>query len=89
MENNKLAFIKELQSLLNVGPAMAKRLYSIGITPAKQLKKSDPEKVYEELRQAEGGMLDICVLYQIRGAIWNIPWWECKNLTRRKLKKRN
>ena len=69
----------DLQSLINIGPATAKRLCSIGITESSQLKRSNPEKVYEKLKQKEGGQLDICVLYQIRGAILNAPWWICKN----------
>lgn len=68
-----------LQSLINIGPATAKRLCSIGITTPLQLKKSNPEKVYEKLKQNEGGHLDICVLYQLRGAVLDIPWWKCKN----------
>lgn len=73
--------LKNLESLANIGPATAKRLHSIGITTAKQLKKSNPEKIYEKLRINEGGILDKCVLYQIRGAILEIPWWVCKNIS--------
>jgi len=71
---------EDLQSLRNIGPAIAKRLYAIGITTPAQLKKSNPEKVYEKLKQKEGGVLDKCVLYVLRGAILNTPWWVCKNL---------
>jgi len=70
---------QDLQSLINIGPAIAKRLYSIGITTPSQLKKSNPEKVYEKLKQNEGGVLDKCVLYVLRGAILNVPWWVCKD----------
>jgi hypothetical protein len=73
--------IEELQALVNVGPATAKRLYAIGITTSKQLKASDPEKIYEKLKRNEGGVLDKCVLYQIRGAILEIPWWVCKDIS--------
>jgi predicted flap endonuclease-1-like 5' DNA nuclease len=37
--------IKKLQSLVNIGPATANRLYSIGITTPRQLKRSNPERV--------------------------------------------
>lgn len=70
---------QDLQSLINIGPAIAKRLYSIGINTPSQLKKSNPEKVYEKLKQNEGGVLDKCVLYVLRGAILNVPWWDCKD----------
>jgi nucleotidyltransferase/DNA polymerase involved in DNA repair len=68
----------KLESLINIGPATVKRLHSIGIKTPSQLLKSNPEKVYEKLQKKEGGRLDICVLYQLRGAILNIPWWVCK-----------
>jgi len=78
MKNKKAT--EDLQSLINIGPAIARRLYAIGITTSSQLKKSNPEKIYEELKQMEEGSLDKCVLYVLRGAILNIPWWVCKDL---------
>lgn len=82
MKNNhrKSEIIKELQTLYNIGPAIARRLYTIGFRTLEQVKKSDPEKVYERLRVKEGGKLDKCVLYVLRGAILDIPWWECKDI---------
>lgn len=70
--------VDDLQSLMNIGPAIAKRLRSIGINSAAQIIKSDSEAIYERLKRKEGGKLDICVLYQLRGAIQNTPWWTCK-----------
>lgn len=70
---------QNLQSLMNIGPAIAKRLHLIGITTPSQLKKTNPEKVYEKLKKNEGGVLDRCVLYVLRGAILNAPWWVCKD----------
>ena len=70
---------RDLRSLINIGPAIAKRLHSIEITTPSQLKKSNPEKVYEKLKKNEGGVLDRCVLYVLRGAILNAPWWVCKD----------
>lgn len=71
--------IKELQTLCNVGPRTAERLYFAGIKTVAEMKKSNPEELYEKLKAKEGGMLDRCVLYQVRGAILDIPWWECKD----------
>lgn len=76
----KSAIIKHLQSLRNIGPAAAEDLYLLGIKTPEQMKKSDPDKLYEKLRKKSGGKLDKCVLYQFQGAILDIPWWECKNL---------
>ncbi|MFH1798802.1 MAG: helix-hairpin-helix domain-containing protein [Candidatus Omnitrophota bacterium] len=78
-QNKKINAVKDLQSLHNIGPAIAERLYSIGITTARQMKQSNPEKTYEELKKKEGGKLDKCVLYVLRGAILDIPWCKCKD----------
>jgi len=48
---------------MNIGPAIAKKLHLTGITTPSQLKKYNPEKVYEKLKKNEGGVLDRCVLY--------------------------
>ncbi len=77
-KGNKKA-TEDLQALINIGPAIAKRLYAIGITTPVQLKKSNPEKIYEKLKQKEGGVLDNGVLYVLRGAILDAPWWVCKD----------
>ena len=75
--------IKSLQSLQNIGPATAERLYSIGIKTPEQMKQANPEKLYERLKRKSGGQLDKCVLYQFRGAVSNIPWPKCKDQTGR------
>jgi hypothetical protein len=83
-QNKILEDNENLQSLINIGPTTAKRLNSIGITKSTQLRNLDPEETYEKLKEAEGGILDKCVLYQLRGAVLNIPWWLCKDLTKNK-----
>ena len=84
-QNKKSAAIKCLQTLRNIGPAAAEDLYSIGIETPEQMKNSDPDKLYEELKKRSGGKLDRCVLYQFQGAVLDIPWWECKNLQKKSL----
>ena len=80
MNKDKQQTIKDLQTLQNIGPATAKRLYLIGIKTLKQMKQSDPEKLYRRLKEKEGDSLDKCVLYQLRGAILDVPWPKCKNM---------
>ncbi|MCK4613479.1 MAG: hypothetical protein KAU14_01650, partial [Thermoplasmata archaeon] len=48
-----------------------------------QMKQTDPERLYEELRTRNGGKLDRCVLYQFRGAVIDVPWPRCKDLRER------
>ncbi|GEM_PF-2096050 len=46
------------------------------------MRQSDPEEMYEKMKESGGGKLDRCVLYLFQGAVLDIPWWECKNLTK-------
>jgi len=73
--------IKRLQTLRNIGPATAEKLYSIGVETPEQLKRCNPEILYEKLRYKAGGKLDKCVLYQLQGAVLDIPWPECKGFS--------
>lgn len=74
--------IRSLQTLRNIGPTMAERLYSIGIKTPEQMRRSDPGEIYEKLREKEGGKLDKCALYLLQGAVLDISWSKCKNLTK-------
>lgn len=78
-QNSKSEAIKRLQSLRNIGPATAERLYEIGMETPEQMMRSYPQEIYERLKEKAGGKLDRCVLYQMKGAVLDIPWWECKN----------
>ena len=71
--------INHLQSLRNIGPVIASKLYDIGIKTPEQLKESTPEELYEKLKTRAGGNLDRCVLYVLRGAVLDIPWPQCKD----------
>ncbi len=71
--------IKSLQSLRNIGPVIAAKLYAIGVNTPEQLKRAEPEELYGKLKMRAGGKLDRCVLYVLRGAVLDIPWPQCKN----------
>jgi len=78
-QSKKVEAIKRLRSLRNIGIVTAEKLYSIGIKTPEQIIKSNPERLYEKLKAKRGEKLDRCVLYQIRGAKLDKPWWKCKN----------
>ena len=78
-QSKKVDAIKRLRSLRNIGIVTAEKLYSIGISTPEQIIQSNPEKLYEKLKAKRGGKVDRCVLYQIRGAKLDKPWWKCKN----------
>ncbi len=71
--------IESLQSLRNIGPVIAAKLYAIGVNTPEQLKRAEPEELYGKLKMRAGGKLDRCVLYVLRGAVLDIPWPQCKN----------
>ena len=77
--SKKLEAVKRLLSLRNIGIVTTEKLYSIGIKTPEQIMKSNPERLYDKLKSKRGGKLDMCVLYQIRGAKSDEPWWKCNN----------
>lgn len=81
-KGKKAESIKRLQTLRNIGPKMAEKLYSLGIKTPEQMKKANPEKLFKRLHVLYP-KVDLCELYVFRGAVLGIPWWECKNLGRR------
>jgi len=78
-QSGKQEAIKRLQSLVNIGPRTAERLYSIGVETPEKVKRSDPEEIFQRLREKEGGRLDRCVLYLLRGAVLDLPWPMCQD----------
>ena len=50
-KSEKLKAIKYLQTLQNIGPKMAEKLYALGIKTAEQMRKSNPEELFERLKQ--------------------------------------
>lgn len=81
-QSEKLDAVKRLRTVRNIGIVTAEELYSIGIKTPEQLMEANPEKVYEKIKAKNGGKLDRCVLYQLRGAHLDKPWWKCKDQTK-------
>ncbi len=81
--DEKSESIRRLQILRNIGPKMAEKLYTLGIKTPEQMRRSDPEKLFGQLQIIDDNV-DPCELYVFRGAILDVPWWECKNLTKEK-----
>lgn len=42
--------IESLQSLRNIGPVIAAKLYAIGVNTTEQLKRAEPEELYGKLK---------------------------------------
>jgi hypothetical protein len=73
--------IEELTALPNVGPAIARRLVSLGIEAPDDLKGEDPEEMFYRLTELRGRAEDPCVLYTFRAVVAVAegeaarPWW--------------
>ena len=81
--------LKELQVIPGVGPNVAKHLLDIGIRSVKDLKGNDPKRLYERSCGHEGVLIDRCLLYVYRCAVYYashakpdpklLQWWLWKD----------
>ena len=71
--------LKRLMMLRNVGEKTAPKLFDLGVETPEQMFDADPDALYEEWKRRNGGKLDRCVLYQLRGAKYGMAWPECKD----------
>ena len=72
-----------------VGRSIAQDLIDIGIMEVDDLKGKDPEKLYERSNRCEGVVLDRCLLYVFRCAVYfaetknpkaeKLKWWNWKD----------
>jgi predicted flap endonuclease-1-like 5' DNA nuclease len=78
-----------LQTIPNVGPAVADDLVRLGIRSLDELAKQDPDEMYERLCELDGKRHDPCVR-DVFAAITDYarggeakPWWEYSRLRKR------
>jgi hypothetical protein len=80
---------EQLETIPGVGPNIAGHLKEIGVRRTSELRKRDPEKLYDALCAREGRQLDRCVLYVFRCAVYYagrsrhdpelLKWWNWKD----------
>jgi hypothetical protein len=83
-----------LQVIPGIGPSLAKDLFSLGITRVAQLKRKNPERLYQQLGKQVGAHVDRCVLYVFRCAVYYaenekpdaqlLKWWNWKDAPRKR-----
>jgi predicted flap endonuclease-1-like 5' DNA nuclease len=78
-DQSKKAVLRNLQTLNNIGPAIAEKLYKLGMRSPEEVREADPEELYRELQRKLGCHVDRCVLYVFRGAKTGRPWPECSD----------
>ena len=79
----------ELRTIPGVGPNMEKHLLDLGYDTLASLRGQDPEEMYERDCVRHGGVLDRCVLYVYRCAVYyaeterpereKCDWWYWKD----------
>jgi len=81
----------ELTTLPGVGPSIAADLRHLGVHSIRDMAESDPEKLFDKLREITGHDQDPCVLYTFRCAAYAartpepsedlLKWWNWKDRT--------
>lgn len=83
--------IRDLIKIPGVGKSIATDLWNIGITGIKDLKRQDPQSLYELSNRFAGVTQDRCLLYVFRCAVYyaehsenkrdpeKLKWWNWKD----------
>lgn len=81
--------INDLQAIPGIGPRLAGKLVSLGIHSVSELKDKSPDMLFHKLCDQEGQMIDRCVLYVFRCAVYfathqqhdpeKLKWWYWKD----------
>ncbi len=81
--------IANLQCIPSIGPKVGKMLVEIGISKVTDLKNRSPEKLYKQVCEFREEILDRCVLYHFRCAVYFatnehhkpelLKWWSWKD----------
>ena len=75
-ETHKQEVLRELESMRNIGPAMADKLYRLGITSREELETRGSEEVYMAMYQQ--GLTcstpHVAYPYALEGAITDTDW---------------
>ncbi|MBS1949011.1 MAG: pathogenicity locus [Bacteroidetes bacterium] len=89
--SEKETSLYELQVIPGVGKSIANDLYNIGIHKVSDLRRKNPEKLYQLSNQFVGNVQDRCLLYVFRCAVYfaetpkpdkeKLNWWWWKDNT--------
>jgi nucleotidyltransferase/DNA polymerase involved in DNA repair len=83
---------QELLKLMNVGPAVLRKLHLLGIETVDQLKKQSANHLYEELQRLTGVKHDPCLWDTFAAIIHEAktgekyPWWYWSKIRKSKNK---
>ena len=88
MHKKFAADLHDLQRIPGIGPSLARDLADLGIRRVTDLRRRNPERLYERLCELRGAHIDRCVLYAFRCAVYfastprpdpeRLKWWNWK-----------
>ncbi len=89
MNQAKQTILKTLQEIPGVGPSIAEDLWELGIRKISDLKRRNPQRMYEKRCEQVGTRIDPCLLYVFRCAVYYashkrhdprlLKWWNWKD----------
>jgi hypothetical protein len=85
----KAIVLKEFQTIPGVGKSVAGDFWNLGLRKIADLKRQDPQKLYDALCEFQGVKGDRCMLYVMRCAVYFastkkpkpdlLKWWNWKD----------
>jgi hypothetical protein len=91
VKSQKTESIKDLTQIPGIGKSIANDLWNIGIRKVADLRKRDPEELYDLSNRFAGVVQDRCLLYTFRCAVYyastdpkkqkteKLKWWNWKD----------
>ena len=81
--------LKKFRTIPGVGRTIAQDFWNLGLRRIADLKKQDPQKLYDHLCTLQGAHVDRCMLYVMRCAVYFasatkpkpelLKWWNWKD----------
>ena len=81
--------LKEFRRIPGVGISIAEDMWNIGLRSIDDLKNRDPQKLYDAICSQQGTLVDRCMLYVMRCAVYYasnethepelLKWWHWKD----------
>lgn len=89
MDTEKIKILKQLRIIPGVGRSIAEDLWNLGIRKVEDLRGKNPLELYQQLCGYQGVVVDRCMLYVFRCAIYYasttspdpdlLKWWNWKD----------
>lgn len=87
--DQRTTILRELRTIPGVGPSIAGDLFDLGIHRVSDLRGKDPERLYRRRCEQQGVLIDRCLLYVFRCAVYfaetprplpqRLLWWTWKD----------